>query len=103
MAHIFETSQNELFDPKGPKEIEPGHEKTCLMSYANNKGADKPAHPRSLISAFVVYCLDSVMCLVSVTKISSRMLASVAEQANLSLTWSETTEDTFSRDRAQLV
>ena len=29
------------------------HEKTCLMPYANNKGADQPAHPRSLISAFV--------------------------------------------------
>ena len=55
---------------------EPGHEKTCLMSYANNKGADQPAHPRSLISAFVVRCLDSVMSLVSETKISSLMLAS---------------------------
>ena len=33
---------------------DPGHEKMCLMSYANNKGADQPAHPRSLISAFVV-------------------------------------------------
>ena len=59
------------------------------MSYANNKGADQPGHPRRLISAFVVRCLDSVMSLVSVTKISSRMLASVAEQASLS------PEDTF--------
>ena len=50
-------------------EIEPGHEKMCLMSYANNKGADQPAHPRSLISAFVVRCLDSIISLVSVTKI----------------------------------
>ena len=33
--------------------FEPGHEKMCLMSYANNKGADQPAHPRRLISAFV--------------------------------------------------
>ena len=66
------------------------------MSYANNKGADQPAHPRSLISAFVIRCLDSVMSLVSVTKISSLMLASVAEQASLSLTWSETPEYTFS-------
>ena len=32
----------------------PGHAKMCLMSYANNKGADQPAHPHSLISAFVV-------------------------------------------------
>ena len=61
---------------------EPGHEKTCLMSYANSKGADQPAHPHSLISAFVVRCLDSVMSLVSVTKISSLMLASVAEQVS---------------------
>ena len=50
---------------------EPGHEKTRLMSYATNNGADQPAHPRSLISAFVVRCLDSVMSLVSVNKISS--------------------------------
>ena len=81
---------------------EPGREKTCLMSYANNKGADQPAHPRSLISAFIVRCLDSVMSLVSVTEISSLMLASVAEQASLSLTWSETPEDTFSHDAAQM-
>ena len=77
---------------------EPGHEKTCLMSYANNKVADQPAHPRSLVSIFVFRCLDSVMSLVHVTK----MLASVAEQASLSLTWSETPEDTFSHDEAQM-
>ena len=50
-----------------------------VLCHANNKGADQAAHPRSLISAFVVHCLDSVMSLVSVTKISSLMLASVAE------------------------
>ena len=78
------------------------HEKTYLMSYAKNKGADQPAHLRSLISAFVVRCLDSVMSLVSVTKISSPMPASVAEQANLSPAWSETPEDTFSHDKAHM-
>ena len=31
------------------------------------------------------------------------MLASVAEQASLSLTWSETPEDMFSHDEAQIV
>ena len=60
---------------------EPGHEKTCLMSYVK---------------------IDSVMSLVSVTKISNLILASVTEQAGLSLTWSETPEDTFSHDEAQL-
>ena len=67
------------------------------MSYANNKGADQPAHPRSLISALIVRCLNSVMSLVSVTTISSLMLASIAEEASLSLTWSET------HDEAQVI
>ena len=49
---------------------EPGHEKMCLMSYANNKGADQPAHPRSLITAFVVRCLDSIISLDSIVEIS---------------------------------
>ena len=49
---------------------EPGHEKLCLMSYANNKGTDQPAHPRSLISAFVVRCLDSIIFLDSIAEIS---------------------------------
>ena len=70
------------------------------MLYANNKGADQPAHPRSLISTFVVHCLDSVVSLVSVNKIPSLMIASVAEQASLSQTWSETPEDMFSHDEA---
>ena len=38
----------------------PGHAKTCLMPYVHNKGADQPAHPHSLISTFVVRCLDSM-------------------------------------------
>ena len=72
----------------------------CLMLYANNKGADQPAYPRSLISAFVVRCLDSVISLDSIAEISKLSLASIAEQASFSLTWSETPEDTFSHDEA---
>ena len=52
------------------KTYEPGHEKMCLMSYANNKGADQPVHPRSLISAFVVRCLDNIISLDSIAEIS---------------------------------
>ena len=70
------------------------------MPYANNKGADQPAHPRSLISAFVVRCLDSIIHLVSISEISSLYLAFVAEQTGLSLTWSKN-EDRFSRNVAQ--
>ena len=40
---------------------EPDHEKTFFIPYANNKGADQPAHPCSLICAFVVRCLDNIM------------------------------------------
>ena len=32
---------------------EPRREKPCLRGFANNTGADQPAHPRSLISAFL--------------------------------------------------
>ena len=49
---------------------EPGYEKMYLMSYANNKGADQPAHPRSLISTFVVRCLASKISLGSIAEIS---------------------------------
>ena len=40
----------------------------CLMSYANNKGADQPEHPRSLISAFIVRCSDSIISLDSIAE-----------------------------------
>ena len=69
----------------------------CLMSYANNKGADQPAHPRRLISAFVVRCLDSIVSLDSIAEISRLQLASVAGQAGLCPAWSETPDDTFCR------
>ena len=36
-----------------------------VYAIANNKGADLPAHPHSLISAFVVCCLDSLILQVS--------------------------------------
>ena len=47
------------------------------------KGADQPAHPCSLISAFVVRCLDSIIPPVSLSKISSLYLAFLAVQASL--------------------
>ena len=63
-----------------------------FMPYANNKGADQPAHPRSLISAFVVRCLDSIIrCLDSIIpleatlEISSLYIIPVTAQTGLSL------------------
>ena len=38
---------------------------TLFMLYANNKGADQPAHPRSLISVIVIRSLDSIILLLS--------------------------------------
>ena len=44
--------------------------------------------------------LDSIISLLSISKISSLYLASVAAQAGWSLPWSQTPEDRFSRDDA---
>ena len=38
--------------------------------FANNTGADQPAHPCSLISAFVIRFLESNICKVTTGKIS---------------------------------
>ena len=50
--------------------IGPGHVKMCLMPYANNKNADQPAHPHSLISTFIVPCLDIMICILAISKVS---------------------------------
>ena len=39
-----------------------------FMTNANNKGADQPTHPRSLIITFVFRCLDSIIPLVSISE-----------------------------------
>ena len=69
----------------------------CLMTYANNKGADQPAHSRSsrsLISAFAVRCLDSIISLDSIAEISR--LASFCGCAGRFVSGLfETPEDTF--------
>ena len=55
-------------------------EKPCFMPYANNKGADQPAHQRSLISTFVVRCLVSIPILAK-SKISRLWLVFEAKHA----------------------
>ena len=68
------------------------------MPYANNKGADQPSHPHSLISAFVVRCLDSMIPVLAIAEISRLLtrLVSVAEQAGLSHTWLQPRRQVFS-------
>ena len=74
-----------------------------VLPYANNKDADQPAHPRSLISAFVVLCLDSMIPLVSIFEISSLHLVSVDAQTGLSRNWSETPKTGFLETRLMCI
>ena len=74
-----------------------------VIPYANNKGVDQPAHPRSLISTFVVHSLDSILSLVSVSEILRLWLSSVSEQARFKSTLVANPEDGFSRDEAHVL
>ena len=56
---------------------------------------------RSLISAFVVRCLGSIISILAITKISRPWLVSVAEQAGLSYLV-ENPRDRFSCDEAHI-
>ena len=73
----------------------PRRKKTCLRGFANNTGADQPAHPRSLFSAFVIRFLESTLTKLSTAKISVFQLVSVAEETGLKLTLSETPKTGF--------
>ena len=44
-----------------PASYGPRREKTCLRGIANNTVADQPGHLRSLINAFVVRFLESII------------------------------------------
>ena len=63
----------------------PRREKTCLWGFANNTGADQPAHPCSLISNFVIHFLESTICKLATGELSIFKLVSVAEKTGLKL------------------
>ena len=44
--------------------------KNLSLGFANNKGADHPAHPPSLISAFVIHLFESTICKLATIEIS---------------------------------
>ena len=48
----------------------PQCEKTCLQGFANIKGADQLTHLHSLISAFVISLLESIIIKLATSKIS---------------------------------
>ena len=75
---------------------------TCVRWFANNKGADQPAHPGSLISAFLYRLSKSIISKFATNEISV-FLASLCSPGD----WFEigivgNLEDRFRRDEAQL-
>ena len=63
-------------------------EENLSSGFAINKGADQPAHPHSLISAFIISLLESI-----ISKVASSF--SVAERTGLSLALSGTPNTCF--------
>ena len=74
-----------------------------FMLYVNNKGADQPAHPCSLIRAFVVHCLDTIISLVSII-CNFKPLPSFCGCTGRFVSYLVTNpKDRFSRDEAHTV
>ena len=77
------------------------------MLYANNKCADQPAHPRSLISAFVVRCLDSIISLVCISSLYIRNFKPVPSFFGCAGRFESyligNLEDRFSRDETHFI
>ena len=82
--------------------IQPRREKTCLWGFANSKGADQPAHPRRLISAFNIRLFESVLSKLATSEISIFLLVSVAEDTGLNLALLETPKTDFLATRHNL-
>ena len=72
--------------------------KPVFGGLVNNKDTDQPANPRRLINTFDVCTLKSISKLAT-SKISIFWLVSVAEQADLNLTLSETPKTGFDEVR----
>ena len=81
----------------------PRREKTCLRWFANNKCADQPAHPRSLISAFVIRVLERTISKLALGGILFFWLASVAMDTGLCAALSETPTTGFLATRPNLM
>ena len=80
---------------QGSNIIGPRREKTCLRGFANKTGADQPAHPRRLISAFVIHVLKSIISKLATGEILFFYLVSVAEETGLKLALSDTPKTGF--------
>ena len=74
---------------------EPRHEKTSVCAICEQQRCRSAGTSAQSDQAFVVHCLDSIIPLVFISKISSFYLASVAAQAGLCLTWLQTPKTGF--------
>ena len=83
--------------------IGPQRKKPCLREFVNNEDADQPAHPRSLVSAFVIRLLESIISRLPTSENSIFYLVSIPEQVDLRpRRQSETSKTGFLATRAQL-
>ena len=74
-------------------------QETYLQGFANNKSADQPAHPRSLIGTFAIRFLECFISKLATSEISIYELASVTEETGLNLTLSEALKTDFVASR----
>ena len=88
MTQIIKLTHNMIFDPIN-----------LSSRFANNKGADQPAHPCSLISAFVICLLESIISKLATCEISHFQVVSVAEQSGPGMIWMETPKTGFLASR----
>ena len=70
-------------------------EKPCLRLFANNTGADQPAHLHRLISPFVIRFLESIICRLGTGELTIFQLVPLAEETGLKLSLSETPKTGF--------
>ena len=79
----------------------PRARKPVFGGFENNTGANQPAHLRSLISAFVIRLLESIICKHATGEISIFWLVSVAEETGLKLALSESQKTGFLATRSR--
>ena len=70
-------------------------EEDLSSGFENNKGTDQPAHPHSLISIFIFPLFKIIIYRLATSIFHFFWLVSVAEQAGLNLTLSETPKTGF--------
>ena len=67
---MFAADKSEVMMAKQTESIGPRRQKTCLPGVANNTVADQPALPPSLIGAFVIRFLESIISKLAMSEIS---------------------------------